>query len=250
MQKIDELHSDVSGLDLNFRPETYWGIPESMLANIKGNKRRKLVKDALNKGETIPDYVFEPSWPIERRENRMRKHPGLAGGEYLPDYITGEVEIARIVMPYTTLCDVTSVRVRWRKGKFIYRCIDEYWDDGFRYYTNPKTSKYPLSLAGVINLVLDIQCGEFRYGDPFIYSLFYQWYCEDGCDYDQPLEIESEFYPQLFPYFYALQESFFRTVSADDEEELTAEEHYDRALKGFNLPRVRSNVELKQKGCR
>jgi hypothetical protein len=41
MQKIDELHSDVSGLDLNFRPETYWGIPESKLANIKGDRRRQ-----------------------------------------------------------------------------------------------------------------------------------------------------------------------------------------------------------------
>ena len=89
MQKIDELHSDVSGQDLNFRPETYWGIPESKLANIKatgdgkGNhinglegfwgylKRRLAAKGGIRK-ERLPLYLAEYVWRYNLRNDSIQ----------------------------------------------------------------------------------------------------------------------------------------------------------------------------------
>jgi hypothetical protein len=243
---IQSLHKDIQHLDLNYRPETFWGIPEALLANVKGERRKQLIKEALQNSETIPEYVFESDWPLEMKQSLMAQHPSLSGGEYLPDYLPGEVEFARISMPYTTLADVISLRVRFKKDRFYYRCIDEYWDQGFSYNTYPKTTKHPLTLAGLINMILSIECGEdLREGDDLVYSLYEQWYVEYYEEkYHPPLRITSEFYPGLGDYFIALQDSFQRTVTSNDAENLTNYDLYERALVGFELPRVRSHVNL------
>jgi hypothetical protein len=52
------------------------------------------------------------------------------GGEYLPDYEQGEVEIARLVLASTTQ-DVYSVRARWVGSVLRYHIVDEYETDWY-----------------------------------------------------------------------------------------------------------------------
>jgi hypothetical protein len=55
------------------------------------------------------------------------------GGEYLPNLMPNEVEIARVTMTSTTM-DVISIRARHTKHKIIYRIVDEYMEpDDDRY---------------------------------------------------------------------------------------------------------------------
>jgi hypothetical protein len=80
------------------------------------------------------------------------------GGEYLPDFLRDEVEIARVVMKSTTM-DVISIRARPTKHRIIYRIEDEYgdlWDedDAWGHYVpKPKTSTRPLTLKQMIDII-------------------------------------------------------------------------------------------------
>ncbi len=79
---------------------------------------------------------------------------GSWGGEYLPDYLLNEVEIARVTMRSTTM-DVISVRARRTKHRIKYRIVDEYGDfwETDRYVMQPATSTKPLSLKQVIDVI-------------------------------------------------------------------------------------------------
>jgi hypothetical protein len=73
------------------------------------------------------------------------------GGEYLPDYLEFELEIARVTLESTTQ-DVTSIRVRpdSQTKQVLYRIVDEYQSE---YSTDPSSSREPLTLADLINLI-------------------------------------------------------------------------------------------------
>ncbi len=59
------------------------------------------------------------------RQSLGRIHPSFMGGEYLPGYLPGEVEIARICLRSTT-SDVISLRARPNEAGIAYRIADEY----------------------------------------------------------------------------------------------------------------------------
>jgi hypothetical protein len=68
------------------------------------------------------------------------------GGEYLPGYLPGEVEIARIWLQSTT-SDVISLRACPRPSGISYRIEDEYEGQ----FTLPITeSRFPLSLGELV----------------------------------------------------------------------------------------------------
>jgi hypothetical protein len=72
-----------------------------------------MIRDHLLAGklELLPDHLLNESLDDEIRASRGRIHPIFMGGECLPDYGGGEVEIARIELKSTTY-DVISLRAR------------------------------------------------------------------------------------------------------------------------------------------
>jgi hypothetical protein len=77
-----------------FRPDGYWDSPNAIIANIKGTWRRELVEEITCGGGGGPHVRFlayELS-PTDRKLADMC-HPEMMGGEYLPEYRKGEVEI-------------------------------------------------------------------------------------------------------------------------------------------------------------
>lgn len=115
----------------DFRPASYWDDSDplhSILRNVKGENRRQMILDYARDGrleeldpELLRDEVGEGT-----RQRLGRIHPSFMGGEYLPGYLPGEVEIARICL-CSTMSDVISVRARpTAAGTIAYRVVDEY----------------------------------------------------------------------------------------------------------------------------
>jgi hypothetical protein len=112
------------------------------------------------------------------------------GGEYLPDMLETEVEIARITIASVTQ-DVTSVYARRGRNRIYYRVVDEY-DGDTLLENNARTSTQPLTLgeleaffngAWSIFDVLEMNFGGSGY--------------QPGDLLDFVVGLESEFYPQI-----------------------------------------------------
>ena len=142
--------------DLKYRPHSYWGprdLETHYGARAKGELRRETGLALL--GEGIADEgILTSSLPDDERAAAGRIHPWFMGGEYLPDYLSNEVEIARVTMKSTTM-DVISVRARYTKHRIKYRVVDEYADfwGKDRYVMRPATSTKPLTLKQVIDVI-------------------------------------------------------------------------------------------------
>ena len=124
----------IESIDLEFRPDTYF--PESrnraqLLSNIKGQARRELVSHQLDEeGFTSLDtFIARPELDNDQREAWGRVHPWMMGGEFLPDFETGEVEIARVSLKSTTF-DQISVWAR-RDGDHIHLSVEDEYETKF-----------------------------------------------------------------------------------------------------------------------
>jgi hypothetical protein len=125
----------VPGIDLDFRPTSYWADADPVSAivrNIKGQNRRTLARDFIagNVARSlapIDEGLLEDTSDDALRTSLGHIHPSFMGGEYLPADRRHETEIARIVLDSAT-CDVISVRARiGRTGyRMRYRIVDEY----------------------------------------------------------------------------------------------------------------------------
>jgi hypothetical protein len=71
------------------------------------------------------------------------------GGEYLPDYAEGQVEIARIELQSTT-ADVISIRAKKDRERIAYSIVDEYETE---FTVSPAHSDKPLTLSDLIGLI-------------------------------------------------------------------------------------------------
>jgi len=143
--------------DLNFRPESYFWPADPLthvLSSIKGADRRAYVKAMLEQGRAheLRDDAIEPSLTPERRRAVGAIHPSAMGGEYLPDLMQNEVEIARITIA-STMQDVTCVYARRGKDRIHYRVADEYEGDTLT-GKKTRTSKQPLTLAELSDFFL------------------------------------------------------------------------------------------------
>jgi hypothetical protein len=77
--------------------------------------------------ELVPTLTTEELSESDRA-SLGRIHPSFMGGEYLPDYLAGEVEIVRVELRSTT-ADVISLRARQvgpKDRSIEYRLVDEY----------------------------------------------------------------------------------------------------------------------------
>ena len=73
---------------LDYCPETYWGDPvKTLLANIKGEHRRQHILTKLKQGRIseVPVSLIAENLSNDERDLAGTIHPGLMGGEYLPD---------------------------------------------------------------------------------------------------------------------------------------------------------------------
>jgi hypothetical protein len=141
-------------IDYDFRPESYWDVSDplrAILVNVKGTQRRPMIRDYWDAGaiDKLEKSLLLDCLTEEDRANLGKIHPSFMGGEYLPDYAKGEVEIARIELESTT-SDVISIRAKRDSERIAYSIVDEYETE---FNVSPKGGKKPLMLAELIDLI-------------------------------------------------------------------------------------------------
>lgn len=202
--------------DLDFRPESYWDGSGGPNVNIKGEWRRRKIQDATTGGDVdeVPPVIFADSLPDWQRKYCGSIHPRFMGGEYLPDYLPGEIEIARVALESTT-ADVISIRARIRGTTILYRVADEYeWE-----YKLPITSSTePLSLRDMIRLLDETEYQDTRG------LIRQQWDFISGEGTPQEavdfVSVFSEFYHQLALYYEEEAQKWLKQFYRLQEEKL------------------------------
>lgn len=226
-------------IDYTFRPRSYWAVADlrKLIANIKGAERKK---DALrllkeNRIEQAYDFILADTLDDGQRELFGSLHPALLGGEYLPDYQRGEVEIARVTMDSTTQ-DVISIRARpgTKAQPIIYRLVDEY-ETEYRFV--PAFSTQPLTLGELVNLIDTSSSDGSGIGLDIIQTNFD---CNDepAEHYAGFLHFSSEFYDELGPHYWFAERKWVRDNASrpqrqKSEQELAIEETAEYLLRGI-----------------
>lgn len=186
---------DVSGVDLAYRPKSYfWPLPVAthLLARVKGAERKAALRHLIDTGRLreAPHFLAESTLADPERQAAGRIHPAFMGGEYLPDLMPDEVEIARITIASMTQ-DVTSVYARRGKQRIYYRVVDDYAGATLAGKC-ARTSRHPLTLG---------ELETFFNGAWSIFDVLEMNFGDDGFDLDRMLSfvvgVESEFYPQF-----------------------------------------------------
>ena len=185
------------GIDLDYRPEAYWTLPETLLANVKGTVRRREIAKAIEAGraDQIPATIFAESLSGDVRAIAGQIHPRNMGGEYLPDYKDREVEIARIELDSAT-GDVISLRAAPDGCEIAYRIVDEYDTE----YLLPITeSKQPLTLDEVVFQFAEAESGGFE----GLITTHWHYASEHSTPEDAVrfIRVDSVIYPQLSAYY-------------------------------------------------
>jgi hypothetical protein len=194
-----------SGIDYQFRPESYWSAAnnplEAALRNVKGRNRREMIRDYYKAGklEELDEPLLADTLAEGTRRSLGKIHPSFMGGEYLPNYRRSEVEIARIELESTT-SDVISLRARPVSARIKYRLVDEYSTE---FQLPQQTSARPFSLGELIRFLDSVErvdAGEpswARFGFVLLYS---QCNLECGADLDTLrdfVRVGSDYYPDL-----------------------------------------------------
>jgi len=200
----------VPGIDLDFRPTSYWADNDPVSAivqNIKGQNRRQMARDFMADGmdqvlgPIDEHYVQDTLQPVDVQQ-LGRLHPRFYGGEYLPDYRAGEVEIARFVQATSTQ-DVFTVRARRVSpgGRFYYRVEDEY---DTKFVPGIRSSRTPLSFAQLVHLIDNVSSDECELAGE---GLVVGWITcsldngQDVTDLRSFISVESTVYAQLGAYY-------------------------------------------------
>ena len=145
-----------NSIDWQYRPNSYFWAKQygiGLTSDIKGVERRRLYEESLEDGEELGPRVAAPELDAESRIQLGRLHPWFLGGEYLPNAMRNEIEIARIVIASTTQ-DVTSIYARPLGKRIAYRIVDEYGGDTLS-GRSTRTSIRPLSLEELVNFFLN-----------------------------------------------------------------------------------------------
>ena len=185
-------------IDYTFQPESYWldsTVLQALLRDVKGVQRRKMIVDYYENGtiDQLEDTFLQASLSEDQRQRFGLIHPSFMGGEYLPDCIAGETEIARIELE-STLADVTSIRAKREGDEYRYSVVDEHGDT---YSLQIETSLDPLTLDELIDF---IDYSEQNGGWPGGLSLCYNNANNESLSRERLLHftrISSEIYPQL-----------------------------------------------------
>jgi hypothetical protein len=219
------------GLKYAFRPKSYWddeGVLAALLRNVKGAARRELIIKHFHQGtlETLPEVLLNQELPDGVRMSLGRLHPCMMGGEYLPDFSSGEVEIARISLQSTTF-DVVSIRARPHERSIAYRIVDEY---GEEFDERPEFSEQPFSLEELIGFLDNSGHRELWHGG---ISVGYNEYnLQGGADIERIryfTTISSDIYLQLKTHYQRFFEDWYRERKIEIQE---YEEELERRRSG------------------
>jgi len=217
-----------TGIDYQFRPESYWAAANNPLGaalrNVKGRNRREMIRDYYEAGklEQLDENLLTDALAADTRVSLGRIHPSFMGGEYLPNYRRSEVEVARIELKSTT-CDVISLRARPLNSRIRYRLVDEYSSE-FR--LPQQTSIRPFSLGELIRFLDSVEGvdttepGWAKFG--FVLSSN-QRNLECGADLETLRDftrVASDYYPDLASHYAEAIEEWYEARLA----ELSAEE--------------------------
>jgi len=216
------------GIRYGFRPKSYWAETDplsAILRNVTGENRRQMITDYWASGriEELDITLLQDEVDTSTRTRLGRIHPSFMGGEYLPSYLPGELEIARINLKSTT-SDVISLRARPSPEGISYRVVDEYKAE----FTLPiPHSTKPLTLAETINQFdqgsLDDSC--FNNSDGL--SLGYNWLNVDEDNYESLryfTSISSQIYRQLHEHFEHVYDDWLEQCVKDQKENAETEE--------------------------
>lgn len=218
----------VPGIDLAFRPASYWADRDPVSAivqNIKGQNRREMARDFLAGGvgdvlNPIEDQYLEDRLDPKYVEQLGQIHPSFLGGEYLPDYRRHEVEIARVVLQSVTQ-DVYSVRARRASatGRIYYRIVDEYETT---YRPAIGSSVHPLSLAQMVYLLDHVESDGIDLADQGLVVGTVASSLDGGTDLEDMqgfVTVESVIYAQLGQYYGSRLRSYLDEWARDNREE-------------------------------
>jgi hypothetical protein len=209
----------MSSFDFDFRPSSYWDHLDplaAILANIKGQNRRRMVRGLITaetpKRHEIPSGFLEAGLDPGTRSQLGGTHPSWMGGEYLPDYLPGEVEIARIVLR-SVAQDVISFRARRRRGgrRLLYRVVDEFQRlGGARWTCRPASSARPLSLGELVALIDGSRNDDIEVGPGPLTDELRSGYAANPKEMLDFVTVESDLYPMLFRYYEERAEDWLR----------------------------------------
>jgi len=192
---IPSAFPDVPGIDLNFRPASYFwplDLATHLLSRVKGAERKAALQRLIEGGDLgrVPELLVSSGLLDADRRAIGRLHPAFMGGEYLPDMAEREVEIVRITIASVTQ-DVTSVYAKRGKNRIYYRVVDEYDGDTLS-EKRTRVSTRPLSLG---------ELEVFFSGAWSIFDVLAMNFGVDGYDMAQMqafvCSVESQFYPQI-----------------------------------------------------
>ena len=193
-------------INYSFRPVSYWRAEDlyQLVANIKGAERKKEARRLLAAGrlDEADEFILADTLSDRDRTLVGQVHPALMGGEYLPDYVASEVEIARVTMASTTQ-DVISIRAHPQQGRIGFRVVDEY---NSTCAIRPAFAKRPLSLRQLARLIDTGKRDEM--GPIGLGILQTNLECSElpAESFAEFLEFSSEFYPALsVHYWFATQ---------------------------------------------
>lgn len=196
--------------NFNHRPASYWHVPEAILANVKGARRRHAIQEAIVTGTVgnLPAKLLADDLPTDLRRLLGALHPSFMGGEYLPDANEHEVEIARITLPETVTCDVISIRARPARAGIAYRIVDEY-ETAFRCRLG--RTKLPLTFRQLVRLI-DTAADVTNAYRGLVVGL---WdYSVERCGQEAAERLKavvtSEFYPELQQWYACVAEQWDR----------------------------------------
>ncbi len=101
---------------------------EAILRRIKGDFRRQFVRKAMEEGsmDSLPDGWLAHDLSLEMRDFLGSQDPSCRGGEDLPDFKVGQVEVARL-RQNSIHREVTSLRASpLGGGRIALEMVDEY----------------------------------------------------------------------------------------------------------------------------
>jgi len=233
--------SDTPESHRDFRPD-YWDPADPLTAliqNVKGAKRREMIEDIVTgraremakqtgSDELTQAMLSEVSPGLLQDEledpgQLSGIHPHFMGGEYLPSYDSGEVEIARITLESVTM-DVIAIRARRADGRIHYRVVDEYETE---FALESAKSKEPLTFGELLQLIDSIRTEDTRPDQSYV-----DWIrdsnVEGGADPDAMrrfITVSSPFYPALESYYEGRAEAWYeQEMRPFWEEEARAEQ--------------------------
>ena len=213
-------------INYDFTPGSYWegdDLLQSVLRNVKGENRRQMIIDYFRDGrlDELDEVLLADEVSDETRQSLGRIHPSFMGGEYLPGYLPGEVEIARICLRSTT-SDVISVRARpTARATIAYRVVDEYEEE---FVLPIKENDQPLTLEQLIQLLDNgtMQNSGFPSGG---LSLGYNNLNAEDSDFEHLrhfTRIESEIYDQLDEHYQQVFEDWVAENVAERDKDRDA----------------------------